>query len=348
MNCRKAKNILVLDELLLNEQRALSDHLAVCSECAVEAEYFGAISKALREMNSPVKTPDGLSAQVISRLHSENTNREEVNSLAPCHRFRWSQAWKRSLAAAAAVVLLIGGLMGIATRLGVLSIPGNPAVVVKNNPSNQPAVKIPVQITNTQNTPPTGNESVQSQKSDSPLNSLPKSDKAANNLTIQATTQQQATTQTTSEPKVFLNVPRLIECILWKIKVGNINDAADKVLVWAKTNGISYSVENEIPLDDGRTINIFRFGAPKTSADKFSNFISGLGEILEKDRNARDVTDEFADKLEKYHSLLAQKKNSDGQQTKQLDAEIKAVESELTLMDKEAQDQVVFIVWLQN
>ena len=343
MNCRKAKSILMSDEPMLIEQRALSDHLAVCSGCAVEAERFSAISKALHEMNSPVKTPDGLAAQVISRLRSESADQKEVYFPASYRSFKWSQAWKRSFAAAAAVVLLIGGSMGIATRLGVLNIFGSPAVVVKTS-SPQPAAKIPVQSNKTQNTQQSGNESVQPQKNDSPSNNLPEPEKAANNsLTAQTTTQQIIT-----EPKVFLNVPRSIECILWKIKVADINNATDKMLTWARTGGISYSVENEIHLDDGRTINIFRFGAPKASVDKFSGFISGLGEILERDRNTRDVTDEFADKLERYHSLLAQKENSDGQQIKQLDAEIKAVEYELTLMDKEAQDQVVFIVWLQN
>lgn len=348
MNCRKAKSILVSDKPLLNEHRALSGHLAVCRECAVEAEQFTAISKALREMNSPVKTPDGLAGQVISRLRSESANQDEVPAPALYRRFRWSQAWKRSLAAAAAVALLIGGSMGIATRLGVLNIFGSPSLIVRNTPLNQTSTKIPIQVQKKQNTPQAGNESVQQQKSGSPSNNLPEPGETTNNLTTQATTQQQAKQQITTEPKVFLNVPRSIECILWKIKVANINDATDKMLAWAKTKSISYSVEHEIPLDDGRTIKIFRFGVPKAGVDNFSDFTSGLGEILERDRNIRDVTDEFASELERYHSLLAQKQNSAGQQTKQMDAEIKAVESELTQMDKEAQDQVVFIVWLQN
>ena len=347
MNCRKAKSILVSDEPLFNKHRALSDHLVVCSGCAMEAEHFNAIGKALREMNSPVKAPDGLAAQVINRLRSESANQGEVYSPAFNLRFRWSQAWKRSLAAAAAAVLLIGGSMGIAARLGVLNISGDPALVVKHTPPlNQPAIEVPVQVPETQITSPTRNESNQPQQ-----NILPESGQTSDNLPEkQAVTEQTTASHTAAptEPKVFLNVPRSIECILWKIKVADINGVTDRVLAWAKTDGISYTVENEIPLDDGRTIDIFRFRAPEASADEFSNFISGLGDTLEKDRNIRDVTDEFADKLERYHSLLAQKDNFYGQQTKQLDAEIKAVESELTLMDKEAQDQVVFIVWLQN
>ncbi|HAG11769.1 MAG TPA: hypothetical protein DCK76_10440 [Desulfotomaculum sp.] len=358
MNCRKAKSILVSDEPLFNEHRALSDHLAVCSGCAMEAEHFNAISKALREMNSPVKAPDGLAAQVINRLRSESANQGEVYSPAFNLRFRWSQAWKRSLAAAAAAVLLIGGSMGVAARLGVLNISGNPAFIVKHTPPlNQPAVEVPVQVPETQIASPTGNESNQPQQNNLPESGQttdPESGQTTDNVSAkqataeQKTPHQAAVQQTTTEPRVFLNVPRSIECILWKIKVTDINSATDRVLAWAKTGGISYSVENEIPLDDGRTIDIFRFGAPKASADEFSDFISGLGDTLEKDRNIRDVTGEFSGKLERYHSLLAQKDNSNGQQTKQLDAEIKAVESELTLMDKETQEQVVFIVWLQN
>jgi len=334
MNCRKAKSILISNEPLLIEHRALSEHLAVCSQCAVEAERFSAISKALHEMNIPVKTPDGLASRVISRLRSESAKQKEVYFPAPYRRFRWSQAWKRSLAAAAAVVLLFGGSVGIAARLGAVNFSRGPSLVATHTPSNKPAARIPVQIPKTRNTP----------EVQSPKNSLPEPRQTTNKPTAQQTTTQ----RTTTEPRVFLNVPRSIECILWKIKVVNINDTTDKMLAWAKTNGISYSVENEIPLDNGRKINIFRFEMPKARADEFSNFISGLGNILESDRNTRDISNEFADKLERYHSLLAKKETSDGQQTKKLDTEIKAVESELTLMDKEAQDQVVFIVWFQN
>jgi len=267
MKCRKAKSILASDGLLLNEHQTLSEHLAVCSECAVEAERFRAISEALREMKSPAKIPDGLAGQVINRLRSQSANQEEIFTAEPHWRFRWSQSWKRSLAAAAAVVVLIGGSMGIATRLGVLNIPGSPALVAKST-SNQPAAKIPAQVRKTENTPQDGNKSVQPQKNtqrnDSSSNDLPESEKAANKPATKAATQQQAATQqTTIEPKIFLNVPRSIECALLKIKVDNINDSTDRMLSWAKTGGISYTVENKIPLDDGRTINIFRFWSAK-------------------------------------------------------------------------------------
>ena len=369
MNCHKVKQLLFLwldEELPEKDVRALNEHLAECDLCAVEAVQLKAISVALQEMNRPVTPPEGFSAQVISRLQAELTDGQTGVSTGQAAGMevagRWRRGlgadWKRGVAAAAAFVLLMGGSAGIAARyVGVPGILKPPALVAEKDPANRIAsnqsgpgispVQPPVAAQKPPENPGPGeNEGNPKQGSSQVSQSTPGPRQQSAQKPGSNTTPQKVTA--TAEPKVFLNQSRTIESLLWKISVVDLDAATGQLMAGAKAKGISYSVEHEVQLDNGRRVNIFRFEVPQPVADQFAGIIAGLGQVVSRDRNVRDISGEFTEKLDRYHGLLAERKTAAGQQAKQLDTEIKRVEAELTAMDKEAREQVVFIVWLES
>jgi hypothetical protein len=371
MYCRKVKQLFFpwLDEELPEKDvRALNKHLAECDLCAGEAFQLKAISAALQKMNEPVTPPEGFRVQVISRLQAELTDGQTGVSTGQAAGMevagRWRRGldtgWKRGVATAAAFVLLLGGSAGIAARyVGTPGVLKPPALVAEKDPANRiasnqsgsgsviPPVQPPVETQKSpENSGPGENGGNRRQGSSSVSQSIPgplqqSAQKPGSNTTPQRVT-------ATAEPKIFLNQSRTIESLLWKVNVMDLDAATGQLMTGAKVKGISYSVGHEIQLDNGRMVNIFRFEVPQPVADQFAGIIVGLGQVVSRDRNVRDISGEFTEKLDRYHGLLAERKIADGQQAKQLDTEIKRVGAELTAMDKEAREQLVFIVWLES
>lgn len=365
MNCHKVRQLLFLwldEELPEKSIRALNKHLAECDLCAGEAVQLKAIRMVLQNMNEPLMPPEGFSAQVVSRLDAELFSGQpgvcggQATWIKTAGRWRrvLDAGWKRGVAAAAAFVLLLGGAGGVASRyVGTPGILKPPALVAEKNPAKQVAsnqggsgqAPVVVQVP-AENPGPDKNGGIRQQgngpvSQDTPGQMQPSAQEPGSKITQQRVT-------ATVEPKVFLNQSRMIESLLWKVDVVDLNVATSQLMAGAKAKGISYSVEHEVQLDNGRRVNIFRFEVPQPVADQFAGVVAGLGRVVDRDRNMRDISGEFAEKLDCYHSLLAERKTAASQQAGQLDAEIKRIEAELAAMDKEAREQVVFIVWLEN
>ncbi|MCL6448100.1 MAG: zf-HC2 domain-containing protein [Armatimonadetes bacterium] len=150
------------------------------------------------------------------------------------------------------------------------------------------------------------------------------------------------------QPKVFLNRPRAIESMLIKVRVQDLDAAAAQLKATAQAKGVSYSVEQKVQAAGGKAVAIFRLAAPQAQAEQFAGYVSALGQVIERTRQTRDVSNEFAELLNNYQKLIAERKTASGEQAQKLDAEIKQKEAELEAMDREAREQVVLIVWLEQ
>lgn len=150
------------------------------------------------------------------------------------------------------------------------------------------------------------------------------------------------------QPKVFLNQPRAIESMLIKVRVQDLDAAAAQLKAIAQAKGVSYSVEQKVQAAGGKAVAIFRLAAPQAQAGQFADYVSALGQVIERTRQTRDVSNEFAELLNNYQKLIAERKTASGEQAQKLDAEIKQKEAELEAMDREAREQVVLIVWLEQ
>ncbi len=150
------------------------------------------------------------------------------------------------------------------------------------------------------------------------------------------------------QPKVFLNQPRAVESMLIKLRVQDLDAAAAQLKAIAQAKGVSCSVEQKVQAAGGKAVAIFRLAVPQAQAGQFTGYVSVLGQVIESTRQTRDVSNEFAELLNNYQKLIAERKTASGEQAHKLDAEIKQKEAELEAMDREAREQVVLIVWLEQ
>lgn len=150
---------------------------------------------------------------------------------------------------------------------------------------------------------------------------------------------------TGKEARVFLNCSRSVESRLIKVRVKDLELAAGHLKANAAVRDASCTVNSKVP-DGENIIEIFQFKIPQIGAEQFVTYVSSLGQVFESTREVRDTSNVFAEKLERYQSLFAERKSASGEQTKKLDSEIQEIEAELTEMDKKAHEQLVVITVL--
>lgn len=141
MDCRTASNLISagLDEpLTATEQAELAEHLSTCAKCSQEAEFYRQISSALREMGrEKIAAPAELSGLIMAELRAETKQPAKAKPL-------WlKNTWQKALAAAAAVLIIIGGSTGLGLSNGFkmmvmekLGGSNPPSVFVADNNSN--------------------------------------------------------------------------------------------------------------------------------------------------------------------------------------------------------------------
>ncbi|MBC7325014.1 MAG: zf-HC2 domain-containing protein [Moorella sp. (in: Bacteria)] len=153
----------------------------------------------------------------------------------------------------------------------------------------------------------------------------------------------------TGQPKVFLNQPRAIESMQIKVRVRDLDAAASQLMTVAQAKGINYSVDHKVWTAEGKVIDIFRLPVPREQVEQFIGYVSALGQVIERSpRQVRDASNEFTELLNSYQHLLEERKTASGARAQKLDAEIKQAEVKLEALDREAREQVVLIVWLEQ
>lgn len=148
---------------------------------------------------------------------------------------------------------------------------------------------------------------------------------------------------TGAEPKVFLNQPRAVESVLIKVRVNDLAAAASRLAAGAQARGITCQ-----PVNNDEKIKIYRLPVPKAQDEQFTAYVAGLGQVFHQSRDIRDISNTFAEKLDYYQKLIEERKTASGTQAKKLDEDIQKVKEELETMDREAREQVILIVWLEQ
>ncbi len=397
MNCREARQHFSpwLDgELADAETCAVREHLASCGLCAAEMEKLRAISAVLQSMRAQVAPPEDFAARVMARLRRDEAAPEAARVAG--WRSWWrgvKTGWKKSVAVAAALFVLLAGSAGVAARyFGMQGIFGPPAVVYNESTGNSgenggenaaPGERISAPdagggegargAPENPETAGSGNQDSSSglsgagSKTGTGKDAQPGAGSARTQVAFgqpagepaggpgeDAGTEAQQTASASGKaasaagPKAFLNQPRAIESIFIKVQVDNLDEAAKRLTAEARARGITYSVDQKVQVAGGKAVEIFRFAAPRSQAEQFAAYVSKMGQLLSSSRETRDVSNEFAEKLSRYQSLVAERKTAGGEQAGSLDAEIKKLEEELTAMDREAREQVIIIAWLEQ
>jgi len=395
MNCQEIRQYFSpwLDggELSADEAGILREHLAECALCVAELEKMQAITAVLGRMRVTVTPPEGFTEQVMERLRGEITASGVVQlpvaaaadkavSLHERKGWRGNKRaaagqvladwwrgvkinWKKSMAVAAAFVLLMGGSMAVAAKyFGGTPWLFSPPLMLVDSGSGQDSGKatggehVYETAPDARSEPGELNDDVSRTAPEEGANNIEPAPSAPDKTTGQSSgdgkdstgSKAQVSTLAQVEPKVFLNQSRAIESLFLKVRVSDLDSSARQLVDKAQARGASYSVNQRVQVDGDRTVEIFRFEVPQPGAEQFVAYVNSLGQVINSQRETKDVSDEFATKLNRYQSLLTEKKTSSAGQAQKLDTEIQKLEAELTTLDKEARQQLVMIVWLEQ
>lgn len=149
------------------------------------------------------------------------------------------------------------------------------------------------------------------------------------------------------EPKVFLNKPRIMESTLIKLDVDDLVRARDTALLLS--GDVGASCWPQVAQTNGAPVEVLRFNVDPAQAGFFVNKLIGLGQVSERRSDTRDITAEFAERLEQYRGLLAQRPRvTDPGEAATLDGRIASLEWQLTEWDREAGQHVVVLVLQQK
>lgn len=351
MDCRRAeKEIFAWVEGCLPAEHAaeLAAHLALCPACRREAELWRTVREALKEMPAPAP-PEGFAAGVVARIRSEEGARRA--------RTGWwrllTPAARRGAAAAAAAVLLLAGAGGLAARhwwpAGILS-----QVAVNagpNTPGSTISEGAPPPVTGTGGRPGelsapappegTGNREVTA----APPAAAPGQPQAGPAGSTPGKTAAPAAPQDggggpRKAPLAFLNRARAIESTLLKVQVADPAAAGSALLALGGRYEHQEFGRQQL---DGKTVEIWRFVIPAEKAEEFIGAAGRLGRVTGRQDQSTDITAQFAQALERYHSLLAQAAAGGGSNPS-LEAEISFLEQQLLNWDKEAGQHVVVVL----
>lgn len=395
MNCQEARKYfspwLDGEKLTTDEADALNTHIKECDFCAGELEKLWAITTALGQMRVSVKPPKDFAAKVMERLRieaaasgtsqfpaaaageskmsagtdaAELENGRNAAGKIPAGWLRGIRAgWKRSIAVAAAFLLLLSGSIGMAARYsGGAQWFGPPALIIAQGDTGQDSGKINSIGKDNGTGCDAGNEPNKSSgnipESDSSEGNANPVDRADTGKAGQSPGDRESSSGeetkrpaliAQAEPKEFLNQPRAIESLFLKVKVSNLDSSVRQLEDLAKAGGTSsFSVNQNVQVDGDKNVEIFQFKVPQVEAEQFCAYVNSMGQVISSKRETRDISGEFATKLNRYQSLLAEKNTSSKGQSKVLDAEIRNLEEELTTLDNEVHRQLIVIVWLER
>jgi hypothetical protein len=150
MNCKNFETIVVeMARGQMLEARALENaraHMELCKSCAARFAYEQALSGGLRSMaasTATIETPARVEAALVSAFRQRAVN-QPAPTFAPRRRFPNLQQWNRTVAAAAAIVIVVA-----VTALSLLRS-GSPALtsVASNEPLQTalPVAPTPFQV----------------------------------------------------------------------------------------------------------------------------------------------------------------------------------------------------------
>ena len=386
MQCREVRQLIhsrLDDELSGAREVEFREHLAVCADCRAEWAQYRALIDALRGMAAPVSPPPGFAAGVMERLAGEAVGTGPVMQPTGRGPGRWwgslSAAWRRGVAVAASVLILLAGSTGFAARYGwlpALTQTHAPSVVADNTdtgggsagpksaPDQNGAARAdgktsaaPGQPDNAKAKDATSKNTDQSGGSTAltgaPADAAGSSGGKAAQQTKGAAADsgrqagtaaaaRSANNAAAAAPQVFLNHPRTIDSTLIKVQVTDLAAARQKLLAAAGgAAGQSFGRQSV----DGHTVEILRFVVPAQRAASLEIAASSLGVLLDEQRQSSDISAQFAAALDHYQALLARR--DAGGDTADLNAQIDSLAQQLTEWDREAQNQVV-VVWLQQ
>jgi len=295
MDCREALKLIPhsLEESVAGEQKAaLAAHLAKCESCAGEMVLQKRLSVAMRGIGlEEVQAPPELCGLVMGRLQTERRT-----------AFRWiPEAWRKFVAAAAALLLIAGSSAGITTALKMAD-----SGKMVGYETSAPEVELSAGVDHSRLD--TGGNSVSPQGDPDPvqpagntdptggINPGPSSAAGRDNTgtasietdsdKVSAASGDEPTA--TAEPQVFLNSRMKVNSTLLKVMVDGVNAAKTKATAIATNAG---AMTQSFPAQSGaKEVLVMRLTVKSEQAAGLLAQLVGLGTPVDKQDESRDIT----------------------------------------------------------
>jgi hypothetical protein len=296
----------------------MQEHLADCAACREELALWSSVASALSGMASEVKAPSGFARSVMA----------EINTQPHSWYTRMPQVWKQGVAAAAAFAVIAAGSLGLVTNQFWARAP-----LIAENPGTEVVLPGP-RVTNigenrTEVTSPVANgvgdkPSVVADPVIPSNGGVREPGTAATNITPQAD-------PTPREQVAFLNLDqaRVIKSTMLGLEVNSLIETRQQVAAVAQqANGKSEQL-GVYNTAQGRAETI-KVTVPSEKAAAVITKLSGLGEVVTKEDNSRDISKDFRNRVEQYLALHAQREAAtDPAEQAELDQKLAGLEKQL-------------------
>lgn len=341
MDCKKIKQLLTFyldEELTAAEHQTIQSHLNECLTCRKEYEELSAIVAALRQIgNGTITVPIGFKDAVMQQIRAENKSAPISLGWKDMLLGKWRYA---AAATAAALVLTMAGV-------GINFIP--PLQMADNNsPGNQPQVITDKgdyqhhganKNSNNSNTNPSFSKpgapsDIEEIENDNNENCTPKDSLTEN--------------QPYDKPsEMFLNREQVIKTTVLKVQVADSAAALSQAQNIATAAGASTQSLGQQVTEDG-LCSTLKITVAKSAAAGLLHNLKELGHVTSQEVDKKDITSQFAQDLDKYQALVAERETAqDDNHKAQLEQQIKKLEDELNSLQASAQKETI-ILWLEN
>ena len=351
MDCREALLLISphLDgALTMEEEAALAGHTGSCRACAAELALQEKLSAALREFGRlEAQAPPELCGLVMSRLRAERKT-----ALA-----RLPAAWRKALAAAAAVLLITcgtatglkiaggGKMIGLGTPAKVEG-PGSPAGLINGGGPAGPSGEATA--------PGTGNAQEGNTPYDnggngpgSPLTAAGGPAGIEPGAEGTADAPPAGVSSVPAEgPRVLLSSGVKVTSTILKTAVEDLTEARAKAVALAAGAEASTQVFREQA--GGRKIIVLRMAVAAGRAPDLIAGLYGIGNVIDRQDESRDITPLYNETLVQYNDLISRKNSAvDAEEQRRLEAQAMSYRQQLDAWEAEAGKRIITL-WLES
>lgn len=148
-------------------------------------------------------------------------------------------------------------------------------------------------------------------------------------------------------PRAFLNKERLITSTFLRVQVANLDQAETAARAFGREMGAKVE-ELARGQAGGRAQLGLKFTVDTNQANMLLVRLTGLGRVLDRSSETRDVTADFATNLKLYHYWIGLRNTlTNPAEVEAIDREIARVEKQLSTWEEEAAKQVI-VLWLEE
>ncbi|MCF8011940.1 MAG: zf-HC2 domain-containing protein [Clostridiales bacterium] len=371
MRCEHVRHLIPewLDgELDAGESREIKNHIDKCTSCRKEADFWESVGTSLREEAVGIKAPAGFAQDVAAQL-AEGPGRKSAGFLS---------GWKRSIAAAAAFMLVAAGSLGAFlnwednTGSNVAQNNDKPAIhspdknngqglnipqmnsqdkddediVINNNESQD---QDPGEAENQQNTQPeenTGSNKDSTGTEGSNPGDTSDPDKPGDGEDAKDSSSSDNDNddveETNQAERVLLSTDkdRISERTLVRVKVEDIAAAHEKAVDYIKNSGARFEMITKE--NSQETIKI------TAGTEELLGNLKELGQVTSTDRQEDDITGEYNNKVEQYRTLDAEIESIDDPDEKEaIQVKMNTIMDQLEKWKQQTTTRII-VLWMQD